>query len=272
MIQSNRKHSNNSGKNTRKLLSFTAAVILLLSTTSNGLAQTEFEGSLKSVSITDAVGTNSAPTAIFTYTQDGDTFTFDASGSSDSDGTTTRYKWDFGDGTIVEGKTVQHTISNVPTPVTLTVVSGDGGIVIVQEMVAIQGFELIIDNADTAFTATEIWTTSTSTLGYYGRDYKVAAAGNGYTIASWETNIPTTGQYEIFCQYSAYGNRAKNAPYTVTNNSAIISTVLVNQQYNGGLFFSLGTFNLTKGNLQIALSNDANGYVVADAIKIKLTQ
>lgn len=272
MIQSNRLNSNNSGKTTVKLFSFATAIILLLGTLSNALSQTAFEGSLNSVSITDALGTNSPPTAIFTYTHDGDNFTFDASGSTDLDGTITRYKWDFGDGTTLEGKTVQHTISNYPTPVTLTVTSGDGGIAIMQAKIAIQSFELVIDDTDTAFAGTGTWTTSTSTVGYYGTGYKVVAAGNGSSVASWKTNIPVTGKYEIFCQYSAYGNRAKNAPYTVSNNSTIISTVLVNQQFNGGLFFSIGMFNLSKGNLEITLSNKADNYVVADAIKIKLTQ
>ncbi|RLF42731.1 MAG: hypothetical protein DRN29_11050 [Thermoplasmata archaeon] len=73
-----------------------------------------------------------APTADFTVTP-GTTvdalvvLTFDASSSSDPDGTIVSYEWDFGDGTTAEGMIVTHyyTKANVYT-VTLTVTDDDG--------------------------------------------------------------------------------------------------------------------------------------------------
>ena len=68
----------------------------------------DFDGSLKKITITDPDSGNIAPTAVITYTQDGDTFTFDASGSSDPDGSITEYRWDFGDGATGSGVAVSH--------------------------------------------------------------------------------------------------------------------------------------------------------------------
>ncbi|WP_226294166.1 glycoside hydrolase family 48 protein [Aquimarina algicola] len=53
---------------------------------------------------------------------------FDASGSTDADGDTLSYNWDFGDGTSATGVTVQNTYSSVADyEVTLTVTDGNGG-------------------------------------------------------------------------------------------------------------------------------------------------
>lgn len=96
----------------------------------------DFSGSLKGVSITDAQATNKPPTATFTYTQNGDIVTLDASGSSDPDGTISKYKWTFGDGTTSEGATATYTLSGTSKlNVTLTVVDNNNGVALSQQTI-----------------------------------------------------------------------------------------------------------------------------------------
>jgi PKD repeat protein/lysophospholipase L1-like esterase len=52
---------------------------------------------------------NAAPVAEFSATGDGATRVFDASGSTDADGSIADYFWDFGDGTSATGVRVEHT-------------------------------------------------------------------------------------------------------------------------------------------------------------------
>jgi PKD repeat protein len=70
---------------------------------------------------------NSAPTAAFSYNCSAHVCSFDASGSSDTDGTVASYSWNFGDGTGT-GKTPSHTYGSAGTyTVTLTVTDDVGG-------------------------------------------------------------------------------------------------------------------------------------------------
>jgi PKD repeat protein len=108
---------------------FTAACLL----TPFPCFATDFKGTLDRVSITDAENNNIPPTSSFTYSTDGHNVTFDASGSVDSDGSITEYKWDFGDGNTGSGKIVEHTyLATDNTPVTLTTIDNGNGISLLQ--------------------------------------------------------------------------------------------------------------------------------------------
>ena len=93
----------------------------------------DFDGSLKKVTITDSGGTNVPPNAVITYTQDGDTVNFDGSGSTDSDGNISEYRWDFGDGTTGTGNVVSHSYTGSGSyPVTLAVRDNNGAVALIQ--------------------------------------------------------------------------------------------------------------------------------------------
>lgn len=91
------------------------------------------------------------------------------------------------------------------------------------------------------------------------------AASPEFNMATW-TPSTTAGQYEVYAKWTANPNRATNATYTV-NHAQGSTQVSVNQQSNGGSFNLLGTFNLNSSST-VTLSDNANGYVIADAIQL----
>jgi alpha-tubulin suppressor-like RCC1 family protein len=76
--------------------------------------------------LSDKVATNQPPTAVVTTTRDGDTFTFDATASTDPDGTIVDYQWEFADGTYAAGPVVTHTFAPGTYDVTLVTTDNQG--------------------------------------------------------------------------------------------------------------------------------------------------
>lgn len=78
--------------------------------------------------VTRTILINASPVAVFTFEEDPNDslrFTFDGSGSSDSDGTISRFRWDFGDGSPEEeGSSVAHTYA-IPGAFTVTLTVTD---------------------------------------------------------------------------------------------------------------------------------------------------
>jgi PKD repeat protein len=96
--------------------------VALTVTSSKGLTNTV----TKPVQVTRV---NQNPTADFTATCDQLACTFDATGSTDPDGTIASYQWDFGDSTTGTGNPATHPYATAGTrDVTLTVTDNDGGI------------------------------------------------------------------------------------------------------------------------------------------------
>ena len=132
--------------------------------------------------------------------------------------------------------------------------------------------DLIVDNMEYgSFQSIGTWELSTSEPNYYGTNYAYHASGTGDGSATFSFNITESGTYEVFAWWTSHSNRALNAPYTI-NHSSGSNTVRVDQTTNGGEWNSLGTYFFSEGTATVVLSNDADGYVIADAVKMELKE
>lgn len=128
---------------------------------------------------------------------------------------------------------------------------------------------IILDNSSSGVTLTGTWQSSTSTPGYYERDYlHDQNTGQGTKNVKFQPNLPVSQRYEVFTRWTAYGNRSTYVPIDIVGSSGT-STVVVNQQVNGSQWVSLGTYSFTSGTSgYVRISNTgANGYVIADAVE-----
>jgi hypothetical protein len=147
--------------------------------------------------------------------------------------------------------------------------SDDADGTVVADAVRLSYRGAVTDNGSSGFsTVSGTWNAGTTVTGYQGANYLTHAAGTGTSSARWQTDVPTTGTYDVSVWYTDNANRADNAPYTVTDAGGS-TLVRVNQQANGGRWVSLGKYSFTAGSKAVVqLSDDANGYVVADAVRI----
>ncbi len=134
--------------------------------------------------------------------------------------------------------------------------------------------EIILDDGDPGFATTAGWVNGTN-LTAYQLDFDSHAAGNGSGFATWTFNNLATATYQIFARWVPFSNRASNAPYTMLDGSTSLGTVTVDQRVapagdlaNGITWQSLGLFHDASGKLVVRLNDNANGYVIADAIRI----
>jgi len=128
---------------------------------------------------------------------------------------------------------------------------------------------VVADNASASFSVVSgTWNANaTGVAGFYGSNYATCAAGTGTSKARWTLEIPEDGVFQVAVWYTADPNRASNAPYVV-NHAGGVTTVRVSQQYRGGRWVSLGDFTFTAGTATVELTDNANGYVVADAVRV----
>ncbi|HUF82822.1 MAG TPA: hypothetical protein VMN03_16930, partial [Burkholderiales bacterium] len=124
---------------------------------------------------------------------------------------------------------------------------------------------LVADNASGSSTGT--WPASTSVSGYLGSNYQHHAAGTGSDVFTWTLEVPSAGTYEVYARWTQHANRATNAKYTV-NHAGGQDVVTVNQRVSGARWKLLGTYGFDAGAALVRLSDEANGYVIADAVML----
>ena len=132
----------------------------------------------------------------------------------------------------------------------------------------------IIDNLDAAFSMEGTWTGPYNGQGY-SNSIHFSSKGNGSNIALWQTGTVAGETYSIYATWSPHNNRAKDAPYTIIDNENVLDRVEVNQEltpsdisFDGKNWKLLGIYVVSGNILTIKISNDADEYVIADAVMI----
>jgi hypothetical protein len=129
---------------------------------------------------------------------------------------------------------------------------------------------IVVDN--TAATMAGAWTLASSATDKYGLDYRYKGIGTGASYLQYKPTIPTAGDYNVYEWHTQGSNRDLQTPHVVSYNGGT-TTLLVNQQVNGGRWNWLGTFNFVAGafgNLKITDAISTSGQIaVADAIKFQ---
>ncbi len=136
---------------------------------------------------------------------------------------------------------------------------------------------LYADDRGPLWTSVGTWGNTVEPGRYYGGGHSFAINGHGADVATWTFSNLTPGVYRISATWRGDTNRATNAPFTVSDGSTILTSVRINQQNMPASFTENGinwgdiggTVNLTGHTLIIKLSDDADLYVDADAIRIE---
>ncbi|WP_406700496.1 Ig-like domain-containing protein [Singulisphaera sp. Ch08] len=129
----------------------------------------------------------------------------------------------------------------------------------------------IIDNGTTDYSQTGTWV---GFPGGHGGTASYAAPGDGSTGATWQQAGLSAGYYDVQVTWLAGTNRASNATYLIYDGSTLVRTVQVDQRnaptgtvVGGTTFQSLGSVSISSGTLKVVLTNNANNYVIADAVR-----
>ncbi len=98
-----------------------------------------------------------------------------------------------------------------------------------------------------------------------------APAGNGSATAVFRPTINVPGQYRVYEWHGWYGANqtnmeATNVPATIVHTGGT-ANLTINQRVNPGQWNLLGTYSFDNSHASITITNNANGYVLADAFK-----
>jgi len=134
--------------------------------------------------------------------------------------------------------------------------------------------EAIIDNGTAGYSDTGNWSTSTSTQGYYGPDYRTCpVTPAGGSTATWTPVLPVAGYYSVSVWYTGGSNRATDARFTIHHHGGD-TVVMQNQQHDGWTWKHIGFYYFDPADpseqRRVSLSNQGANpatYVIADAVR-----
>ncbi|MFA4937087.1 MAG: Ig-like domain-containing protein [Patescibacteria group bacterium] len=98
-----------------------------------------------------------------------------------------------------------------------------------------------------------------------------ASAGSGSATAVFRPTINVPGQYRVYEWHGWYGvnqtnMEATNVPASIVHSGGT-ANLAINQRVNPGQWNLLGTYSFNNTHASVTITNNANGYVLADAFK-----
>jgi len=169
---------------------------------------------------TRTVTVNAPPVASFTSACSGLTCSFNASGSSDPDGTIASYAWTFGDGTSGSGVTGSHTFPAGGSYTVMLAVTDNAAATSTQAQgVTVAPPEMHVGDLDRASTSQQGSWTATVTITVHTSSHgplanaAVSGAWSGGSTGSCTTN--TSGQCAV--SRSGISRNSGSVSFTVTN-------------------------------------------------------
>jgi len=137
------------------------------------------------------------------------------------------------------------------------------------------------ETVDDSASFTPSWTSFTQTNAYSTTGH-FQASGSGMYSAAFVFTVTSGNNYKVSATWTAHSNRATDTPYTVSGIAGGNQTVDVDQEappddfvrnYNASYcpraFKTLGTYEADGTTLTVTITDNANGYVIADAVLIE---
>ncbi len=125
---------------------------------------------------------------------------------------------------------------------------------------------IIMDNKNAVTTGQ--WNTTNVGLEFYSDDFYYIASGNGDNKITYKTEFIESGIYDVYGWWATNQSAATNTKFLIDANGNQ-TMVERSQRIAGGQWNHLSQVELLNtGQISIQLSDDADGFVIADAFRI----
>ncbi|MCF6271104.1 MAG: M14-type cytosolic carboxypeptidase [Melioribacteraceae bacterium] len=125
---------------------------------------------------------------------------------------------------------------------------------------------IIIDNSDA--TANGFWQVSQFDVDFFGDDFYYIDAGTGENEITYETEMIESGYYDVYAWWTGHSANASNSKFLISSNGEEWIAEK-SQKTLGGKWNLLSTIQLDDSSkVSVTINDNANGTVVADAIRI----
>lgn len=110
----------------------------------------------------------------------------------------------------------------------------------------------------------------------HGGSVGLAAPGRGTNVATWTVHVEAGSRYRVSTTWPPRPIGAPDAKYTIYDNEVPYGTYDINQKLapdggrvDGARWEDLVVFSPTSSTIKVRLTDDASGYVIADAVMVE---